>query len=312
MTKVDTTIAIERLNSSNVDGLITLFHAVHGRMVTADFFRNKYATGYAGVEYVGYIAYSNEQPVAFIGAIPCRLYDRGAIVLAAQLADGMTHPAYRNKGLFVSLVERTVELCRQNKVRLLFGFPNQHSLPVFLNRLGWEVYGKMDHFSLPVTTLPLEKISQKLPFLKNGYQNYQQKILKRYSQDISATHEPWFPGQYPAVYRTSEYLQYKSRDTFFIAIKKAFVWLKINNGLLIGDILVSGNEIDTVMRILTGIARKLGVDKISFHCSSGNPVHTLLAGKYPSTPSFPVIFKDLGSGMELEKIKFTYADMDIF
>jgi hypothetical protein len=45
------------------------------------------------------------------------------LLLAAQSADTMTHPAFRNRGLFVKLAGMTVDLCRRTQIAFAFWFP---------------------------------------------------------------------------------------------------------------------------------------------------------------------------------------------
>lgn len=292
MNKQDLSISLERLDQTNVNDLPILYFAVYGRKVKTVFFVNKYKTGNSSI---GYIAYSNGHiPVAFLGAVPCELNYQGEAILAAQLTDGMTDPAYRSKGLFVLLVQEITRLCKQNDIGFLFGFPNQYSLPIFLHKLGWEIYGKMDFFNLPVQAIPLEKISRFFSIFKNIYHRHLYRVLKKYitvSQGNVCCTDP---------------------ATFLISIRHALIRIKINGGLAIGDISVLEAEFDAVLDDLRSISRKLGVNKIILHCSTGSELHRLFSERYTSIPSFTVISKDLGSGLPMDTIKFTYGDIDIF
>lgn len=309
MNKQDPEITIERLDQTNINSLPVLYHVVYGRKMTAAFFEKKYKTGYAGLEYAGYIAYAKDhRPVAFLGAIPCELNYDDKIISAAQLTDGMTDPAYQGRGLFVLLIEKITELCKQNNVRFLFGFPNQHSLPVFLNRLEWKEYGKMDLFSLPVQALPLEKISGKFSVFRYLYNSWLQRVLKRYST-LSATN---ISSADPGIYKRDDYKKYRYPDSIVISIRQALLHVKIKHGMRIGEMIISENEFDDVMSILKKLACKLGVNKIAFHCSTGYELHRLFAERYESIPSFTIVSKDLGSGIPLNALKFTYGDIDIF
>jgi GNAT superfamily N-acetyltransferase len=309
MHKQEPAISIERLDQTNITNLPVLYHAVYGRENDTAFFTKKYKTVYAGVEYLGYIAYSKDRkPVAFLGAIPCELYYDEKIIAAAQLTDGMTDPAYRKHGVFVQLVEKITELCKQNSVRFIFGFPNQHSLPVFLNRLEWSIYGKMHFFNLPVKGIPLEKIAKKFSLFAYLYKRHVYSALKKYNTipaiSISSTD--------PGIYKSDTYVNYKYTDSVSISIGHSCARIKIKNGMRIGDISVTENEFANVMQVIQKMARELGVADISFHCSTGGEVHRLFAGRYEPTSSFTIISKDLGAGIPLDALKFTYGDIDIF
>ncbi|MEO8173844.1 MAG: GNAT family N-acetyltransferase [Sediminibacterium sp.] len=303
------TFTIERLDQHNVKDIPVLYYAVYGRRVSRDSFVKKYDTLYSGISYAGYIAYGKgHTPVAFLGAIPCGLRYRNKIVSAAQLTDGMTDPEHQNKGLFVQLVEKITALCRHNHIHFLFGFPNQNSLPVFTDKLGWKIYGKMDHFSMPVQAVPLEKIVRKFSWVKKIYSSYQYWVLKKYmarSEDKTSSLDP-------GVYKSEAYNQYRYPDSFLIVVESAVVRIRINSGLAIGEMVVAETEFDAVINVLMKISRKLGVDKIVFHCSTGSELHKMFAKRYPSDPSFTIVCNDLDSGIPLNTLKFTYADIDIY
>jgi hypothetical protein len=225
----------------------------------------------------------------------------------------MTHPDYRNKGLFVELASRTFELCSQVSIKLLFGFPNQNSLPGFINKLGWQMAGRMDRFVIPVKTLPAEKLAIKFPSLKKLYSWYTNRVLKKHLTPLPGISSSALTTGYDGLLRNQGYLQNKTYSaTRVISINGADIWIKINNGLLIGDILVTAEKFILVINQLVNIARKLGLSQVQFHVSRGTPTHQLFALHYKAGDSFPVIFKDLGSGVPTDKIKFTFADIDIF
>ena len=144
---------IERLSKDNLNDLDGLYQAVYGKTCLPGYFQKKYATSYTGAEYLGYFAYTaRDLPSPIMGVMPCFLQYKHDILLGAQsFGDTMTHPEYRNRGLFVELCNLTIDLCRQTKVKLLFGFPNQNSYPGFVNKLGWTSTGRLECFCLPVS-----------------------------------------------------------------------------------------------------------------------------------------------------------------
>jgi hypothetical protein len=309
MHKPGAAITIERLDQTNIGSLPVLYHAVYGRKVTTAFFQKKYETGYGVFVYAGYIAYTNgRKPIGFFGAIPCELVYNEKIISAAQLTDFMTDPAHRSKALVVQLHEKMTGLCKQNNVHFLFGFSNQHSLPVFRNRFAWDEYGKMDVFSIPVRAIPWEKFSRKFSVFTSAYTMYRKQVLKRYSVSPATN----VPSTDPGIYKSDQYSQYKCRGSTVISIGHALVRIKIRHGMMIGEISVPRSHFDDVMSTLKKLACKLGVDKLVFHCSTGSELHGLFAERYESIPSFTIVSKGLGAGIPLDTLKFVYGDIDIF
>lgn len=303
---------IERLNYDKLADVARLHHAVYNKVMPLSFFTRKYDTAFTGVEYTGYLAYNPQGiPVAYYGVVPCFLQDGDITLLAAQSADTMTHPQYRYKGLFVELSNMTFDLCKQNNIRIVFGFPNQHSLHGAIHKLGWQMTHTMDCFTIPVRAMPLQKITGDRFLLKDMYRLYKRWILKRYSS-------PWTVGNsviqdgYAGVYRDAGYWEYKKYyDREVIQAGDTLIWIKTGDGLIIGDMTL-GADIGDVIGTLRKLAARLGLRQLQFHTSPGTSVHSELIKRWQPLPSFPVLFQDFGSGWDLDRIRFNFGDIDIF
>ncbi|HTE00446.1 MAG TPA: GNAT family N-acetyltransferase [Mucilaginibacter sp.] len=305
---------IERLSRKNIHSLNMLHDMVYGKPHEADYFVKKYDTAYTGVEYTGYIAYDEKElPIAYYGVIPCFVRDNDRLYLAAQSADTMTHPKYRFKGLFVQLANLTFDLCTEEGVSIIFGFPNQNSLHGFLSKLKWQMTETMDCYIIPVGTIPAEGIAHHLPFLDKMYKAYQQQVLKKYLLPQKGIENSAFKDGFAGVNRNALYLNYKTyHDTFVIRIGDSLLWIKIKHGLIIGDINCREEDFDGMMHELHKIALKLGLTEIQFHTSHQTTLSALFAARYDAVPSFHVLFKEMGGHIPLDKIKFTFADVDTF
>jgi len=303
---------IERFTVDRLNDLAYLYIAVYGRLILKEYLLKKYNTAYTGVMYTGYLAYDNANlPVAFYAVIPCFIKYEDQLVLAAQSADTMTHPAHRNKGLFVELANRTYDLCRAEGIRLVFGFPNQNSVHGFVNKLNWQVFDRLQRFHFPVKSIPLEKLALKFSFLQPFYHLYVRLMIpRRHDQQManSVTTEG-----YAGICRNADYIAYKTYNTTHtIKTGTATVWFKIQNGLIIGDITGSLDKPDQLLSRLLTLAKKLGLGSLQFQVSEGTQLYAMLKKRTEPIPSFPVGIKDLGCDIPAEKIKFTFADIDIF
>ena len=305
---------IERLNANKLNDLAILYKAVYGHEPEKNYFFKKYNTAYTGAAYIGFIAYNLEDmPVAYYGVIPCFIQYNNEIILSAQAADAMTLTQYRYKGLFVELAKLTFDLCRSAGIKLIFGFPNQNSYHGLVHTLGWKITDIMNRFTIPVKTFPLESLLQHFAWTKWIYKKYTKWIFRKY-----ALSQPGLPCSASAdgvgtVYRDDQYLKYKTySDTQVINIGNAKIWIKIKNGLIIGDLHLAGHNFHAVMNKIRKIAKHLGVTSICFQMSSDIQLHALFGQQYKSEPSFPVIVLDLGAGIPLDKLKFSFADVDIF
>jgi len=305
---------IERLSKKNIHNLNTLHNMVYGKPRDIDYFTMKYDTAYTGVEYTGYIAYDEKQlPIAYYGVIPCFIRDKDRLYLAAQSADTMTHPKYRFKGLFVQLANLTFDLCTEEGVSIIFGFPNQNSLHGFLSKLKWQFTETMDCYIIPVGIISAEGIARRIPFLDKAYKSYQQQTLKKYLLPQRGIENSVFKDGFAGVNRSALYLNYKTyHDTQVIKIGDSLLWIKIKNGFIIGDINCREEDFDDLMDKVRRLALKLGLNEIQFHSSHQTTLSGLFAARYDAVPSFHVLFKDMGSHIPLDKVKFTFADIDTF
>ena len=310
----NTEYSIERLGKDNLADIAKLYKAVYGRAAAPGLFIKKYDTAYTGRQWLGFIAYSKDHvPVGYYGVIPCFLQHGDNKILSAQSADTMTHPQYRFKGLFVELSKMTFDLCRAEGIKLIFGFPNQNSFHGAINKLGWKMTDTMDCFMIPVKTIPIQKIIRRVSFLKPLYNKYRHRVLQKYLAPGERIANSLISEGYYGVCRDADYLAYKTyHNTVVIRTAHSLAWIKLNTALIIGDMKTSMNDFDKTMLEIKKLAAKLGMDQIQFHISPGTVLHSLFINRYQPIPSFPVLFQDMDSGIPLDKIKFSFADIDIF
>jgi len=300
--------SVARLSKDNLNDLALLYKEVYNKVRPGNYFLKKYDTAYTGIEWVGFIAYDKQnEPAAYYGVIPCFIQSGKEILLAAQSADTMTHPMHRNKGLFIKLSKMTFDLCRQLGIRLIFGFPNQNSYPAMIKHLGWVETEKMSRFIVPVDKM------WGWNFIKKIYGRKYEHALNKLSLHDAAIKSSVIEDGYAGVHRNEAYMNYKTySDTYILNINSALLWLKPGNELTIGDIILKENNREYFFEDIKALAKKLNKTKISFQVSGGCNLYDLFAANYKPIPSFPVLFKDFGSGLQLNKIKFTFADIDIF
>jgi hypothetical protein len=305
---------IERLNAVNLTDVEKLHTVVYGPLPAPGFFFKKYDTSFTGINHIGYVAYNAERiPIGYYGVIPCFMKLANRTILAAQSADTMTHPQHRFKGLFVELSNLTFQLCRDNGIKLLFGFPNQNSLPGALNKLGWQITERMDCFVIPTRGLSWDRVINKLSFLKNTFINYQSSVLKKYLQSQPGITNSVIRDGFAGIVRDDDYWRYKTyAQSYIIKLGNSTLWIKVGRELLIGDILTRPEEFENMLQELKKLARKLGISHLQFHTSPGTTIYKLFAERFTVIPSFPVLFQDFEGGLPLAQIKFTSADIDTF
>lgn len=306
-------LRIEELKSSNLNDLLPLYKLVYGKSLSREFLRLKYDSRYTGVHFLGYIAYFGVQAVAFYGLIPFRLLYEGQQLLGAQSADTMTHPDFVRQGLFTRLAKLTYKLAEEKGISLVFGWPNQASLPGFTRRLGWEFCGHMNAVEIKIKTFPLEYLCSKHPFILKQYSRFTKQVLKKYE---SAS----FKGSvlkegFSGLLKDQDFYTYKNRISkkYFIRTSEAECWLKVEKGLKIGDLVIVNEAAgEKFIQLLKKLAFQLGCRKITFQYSPGlnSGMHFEHFGRPFET--WPNGFKRLNDDFSYEKFKFTYGDLDTF
>jgi hypothetical protein len=236
--------------------------------------------------------------------------------------------------MFVELSKICFELCRESGIKFIFGFPNQNSYHGAVTKLGWTMTESLECFSVPVAALPLNSLSQRWPFLKPLYKKYGERILHPFTLSEAGLPNSVITDGFGGLLRDERYFRYKSySNTRVVRASGSKAWISINNALVIGDLELAGRDSKRSAQASTAaekegsameenfmaaiaaikkIAARLGIRQVFFHASPGTHLHSLFAARFAKTPSFPVLFQDLGSGLPFERIKFTFADIDIF
>jgi hypothetical protein len=289
------------IGRNDIPGLEKLFIQVYKRQVIDGYFEKKFLTGYAGMEYAGFIAIAKGEIVACLCMVPCTILVNGKCVKSAQLTDGMTSVSQRRSGLFGQLAHCILDLARQSGIELLFGFPNQDAFPALLKN-DWEWKEDIDRFEIPV---------------KRSISWYFSRLKGRRTSGLSKgsgnIHSVLSDG-FDAIERNDQYLDYKlSLGNYgLVESGRGKAWIKTGTDLSIGDMEVEDEGFDVLMKLVLREAVKNAAHKIHFQCSRGSRLHHLFGKRYRAIPSFPVVIKKVNADLNTDRIRFTYADIDIF
>ena len=277
----------------------------------------KYNTSSFGLRDVGYMAFDEQGfPAGYYGVFPIVISYLGKDYIAAQSGDTMTDPNHQKKGLFIKLAKQTYSLAKENNVKLIFGFPNENSLPGFKNKLDWKFYGNMQEFKIRTNVIPICEIVSKIDFLKPLYHAFCRRklspfIIQATKENIAVfSHNESLGG----VKKDISFFNYKQRgNSFLVKINSFVLFIKPEGHLFVGD--VAPFDMDNTKEffaILFKLSRKLGCGKIVFSVSKNYWLYDLLSERFESKNSLPIGFLELSNDIPSEKISFTIADFDTF
>ncbi|NHN27440.1 GNAT family N-acetyltransferase [Flavobacterium jejuense] len=303
------------LTKNNLQDVQKLYKLVFENEYSIAYITKKYDTSYLIDGYFGHIAYFNEEPVAFHGAIPILMQYNGVYEIAAQYGDAMTLSNHNGKGLFTKLGKLTDAVLKKKDIKFVWGFPNQNSEYGYLNKLDWKFKERIVGFKSKNPIISLEKISKINSKTKLLYKKHIEKVFYKYKCANSLTGSVYKNNTIVSTTRSKEFYKYKSlNQNFVIEIEKVKFWIKIKNGLLIGDIETpSPNQFYIALNILKKIAFKNGLHEITIQASPNTLIEELMnKTNWNRFDSWIVGYKNFSSSFPLENLKLTFGDLDTF
>ncbi|KAA1244138.1 GNAT family N-acetyltransferase [Aquimarina sp. RZ0] len=306
---------IEKLTETNIKDLKTIYKVVFGNKVSDNFVFQKFDTSYLGLKYFGHLAYHHDKPIAFHGAIPVMMRYNDQTEIAAQYGDAMTFPEYTGKGLFTKLGKLTDIQLQQAGIKFVWGFPNQNSEYGYINKLDWKYVERMQGFKIKTSNIPIEKIARKVNFTNQVFEKHLAQVFAKHQTKQILKGSVYDQGNITSTSRNIEYYKYKSfADNFIVRIEECLFWIKIKNGLLIGDIEIPSEEqFQKGLKGLKDIAAKNGIGEIIFQSSPDTLITQLMEKQnIEQFESWAVGFKNFDSQFPLDRLKLTFGDLDTF
>jgi len=302
------------LSNENIEDLTYLYKHVFGNKMTLKMVKTKYDTSYLKTGYFGHLAYYQKQPVAFHGAIPVLMQHHKKQELAAQYGDAMTLPKHTGNGLFTKLGKLTDKKLKEAGIRFVWGFPNQNSEYGYLNKLDWIHKERMQRYTLKIGLVPLEKIARKFSTINQIYDQYVLKAFKDYETNKTIPGSVFTNEHVVSIARNKGYYNYKSfNNNFTIEIDTVLFWIKIKNGLMIGDVKTSSEKaFYLAFKKLKKIALKAGIREINIQASPDTTITKFMNKQLDPLDSWVVGYKNFTSDFPLEQLKFTLGDLDTF
>jgi hypothetical protein len=207
------------------------------------------------------------------------------------------------------------ELCEDAGVGFLFGFPNEAAYPIWINKLGYAHVDDMVEHRLPVRTIWAERVARRARPLRPLYEGHVERTLRRRAPAEPMLENSLLADGFAGVERDAEFYAYKSAfaGSRVVAVAGGRVWLSVRHGLLLGDIEASSEaDLAETVRALERLGRRLGVHQILFQASKDTRFTRFFETRVAARPGLPIIHRNLGSEIPVEKLRFTFGDLDNF
>jgi len=309
------TFSFAFLGNNNFSDLVRLFKSVYKINLSEDFLIKKYGSLLPDLGFFGAFMYNeNGSPVGFQGAIPYRLKTNEKIFIAAQSCDSMTISSYQGLGIFSFLTKKVDELLIANKVKLIFGFPNQNSEKVLYDKLGWSQTGVMYHYIDYNANLAYAKFLWKFHFTRRLYRNWAVKKLNNFGQVLEQLPINEEGNSSIIVTHDRPFFLYKKKEsTLVLKLKYGTVWIKLGTQILVGDFHVEREDrLSDFLDELKLLARKVGVSRVNYQCQGGSANQQLLELQMKGVPTWRFGGKSYDSDFSPKDLLLTYGDIDTF
>ncbi len=310
------TYKIRKLKQDIVGDLISIYKNAFDVDVDEDFLNKKQQVRFLNQNYVGFIAYDqNNLPAAFYGVYACLLSYNGKTFLGAQSGDTMTHSDHKGKGLFTMLALETYQYCKENGFHCVFGFPNENSFPGFIKRLGWSHFDDLVPYLIRVKCVPWIRLKNTFKLPQKMHNSWCRFILKS-AKKGSSFQSSCLENDTSVVDHSADFFQYKTYgENYLIEVCGINIWIKFDDTFLfIGDL--EKCDEDKFVMVIKGLKRlafKMGLPHLRFHASSQTWGSEMFQ-KYgvPMEVKYPVGGISFTDEIPIKKMKFTGADNDTF
>ncbi len=305
-------LRFERLSHDRIKDVRYLYETIFKKPVSADYLTRKYNTAYTGSNNVCFLAYDEEKPVSFYGALPQRMMNSGTSFLGVQACDSVTLPAYQGKGIHTRLATRSYELMKEHGAKFIYAYHSENTFHS-CKKLNWSVRDTMKGFLIKVPGLPVAKAVRKSDFLSPRYDQWVRKAFKKYlvaDYDFANSNS----GNGIWVDYSQDFFRYKNfTNNMIIELEKTRFWIKISSGVMVGDVSFS-EETDLLKAIqsLRRLCQKLGITEILFQTTRGTKLESALSKHFTDFESWRVGYLLFDESIDFQQFKCNYGDLDTF
>jgi hypothetical protein len=300
-----------QLEKTHLKDVQYIFLKAFNKKVSIDYLIHKYDTSYLGIKPVATIAYDNQKPIAFYGAIPQLFELNGDKFLIALACDSYTLPQYQKKGLHYNLALRSYELMKKYDLKLVYAFHSENTY-YSTKKLNWIELPSMKRFHIHTGALPIAKVINKLR-LNKLFSRLMFSVFKPYI--IQTAENPLAMNNKLHQRYSKSFYKYKEsfNPHFIISINNCIFYVKCSSILHIGYIDYKNiASLKAALETLTKLCKKMGISEILFQLDSTTKQHKELSILEEGLPSWKMGYLLFDEQIDISKIGFNYADVDTF
>ncbi|MFZ5551546.1 MAG: GNAT family N-acetyltransferase [Bacteroidota bacterium] len=276
-----------------------LFLRVFRKKVSVEYIQNKYHTFYCPLSPVATIAFLENEPVAFYGALPVRINNGSETFFAAHACDSITLKQHRGKGLHYNLALLSYEEMKKQGIKFVFAMHSENTLKA-TGKLNWQKGEHLSRFHIKTgnlfSSLFIRRQKEKEePELRNTFRN--------------PLHHSGMYINYDA-----EYLRYKSfSGSRFIKLENSITWIRGHRDLWTGSINgISNENSEKVLEEIKHFASVHGYREVIFQVSKNTELHNLLSRHLTPEESFPLGYLSFDKAINPAELKLNFSDLDTF
>ncbi len=294
-----------------IDDFILLFNQSFTKGRNID--RKRVSNTYINDNYIGFLAYDYNKPIAFYGIIIFDFKYNDQSIKVGQSINSMVLPSYRKYNLFYHLADLTNNLAKTNDVKFIFGLPNSPEL--FHKVLDWSYLGSMKKYSFKICTLPFAKLFWKINYIRFLYVHYFKLVINilNYFGHNCLLIKDSIDNNYH-IPRLQKYIIYKKKlGANVIKINKTSIIISIDYRLKVGDLEdVTIEKFTKIIKKLKRMCFWLGICEICFSVDNKSDWNEILSSKYQSKDDMQLMYIELDNNYTLDTAHITLADYDTF
>lgn len=300
---------LKRVENSDFPAIKELFWKVFKKKVSLDYLQNKYNTTYLGINYICSIAYYNELPVAFYGAIPQKFNCKNTDVFVAHACDSYTLATHQKKGLHYELAKLAYSIMKENDMKYVYAFHSKNTY-YSTKKLGWKEHETLERFHIKIKTFPLGKVLNKLNCSKFYNPFFNNKTSKNAIKKLNTEHKEKFRLKF-----NTDFVSYKNsfKEHYCIELEGCVFWIKIQAIIHVGQFYAPSEvALQKAIKKLKKRAFLLGITELLFQLDTNSTMSKQLKTIIEPKTSWLVGYLDFDSEINLKDFIFTYSDLDTF